>query len=363
MPSRPRIKTRHPGIYYRERPGGERQYVIWYTGTDGKPRFENVPGGEQDAVKARARILDRIAHGHSVAPTKLTIAEWAPQWLEERDNLKPRTRETYAYQIAQHIVPRLGTTRVCDLSVNHVARLISDMRAEGLSAWTINGTLGPLSGMMRTAVRRGMAPSNPVQLLDRHERPKTAGAEMNILDTNEIKLFLNSATKTYRPLLATAIFTGLRMSELLNLRWEDVDWDAGVIHVRDSKTAAGVREVVLMPALQQILAAHSLENEGSTYVFETRDGQPMKRRTVHRRALEDTLRRAGITKRIRFHDLRHTHASILIDQGHPETFICEQMGHANAAITRRIYGHLFDRDKRREDARAKLEASFGEVLS
>jgi integrase len=140
-----------------------------------------------------------------------------------------------------------------------------------------------------------------------------------------------------------------------------VDWAEGIIHVRDAKTKAGVREVVLMPALQQILADHSLKND-TTLVFETKRGKRIEHSSVRRDALYPALKKAGVTKRIRFHDLRHTYASILIDQGHPETFICEQMGHANPAITRRIYGHLFDRDKRREDARSKLEAAFGQVL-
>lgn len=132
--------------------------------------------------------------------------------------------------------------------------------------------------------------------------------------------------------------------------------------MRDAKTRAGHRQVVLMPALQQILAEHSLKNE-TTLVFETKRGKRIDHSSVRRDALGPALKKAGIEKRIRFHDLRHTHASILIDQGHPETFICEQMGHANPAITRRVYGHLFDRDKRRDDARKKLEDAFGEVLS
>jgi integrase len=163
--------------------------------------------------------------------------------------------------------------------------------------------------------------------------------------------------------IASSSCLGLRISEILSLTWDDIDWDEGVIRVRKSKTRAGVREVVLLPTLQQILAKHSLEHEGSTFVFETHDGRQMKPRTVLRRAVEDTLRRSGIQKKLRFHDLRHTHAAILIDQGHPDSFICEQMGHANISTTHKVYGHLIDRAQKREEARLKLEAAFGEMLS
>lgn len=364
MSDRKRHKTKYPGVYYRERPDGSRQYIIWYVGTDGKGRFENVYGGEKDAVRARAKIIDRIAHGHKVAPTSTTFAEFAATWLEEQTGLKPKTISTYRWAIEQQLIPRLGVRlKLVDLDVNRVAAMVAEMRSEGKKAWTIRACLTPLSRIMATAVRRGLAPANPVPQLERSERPQGDQARMEILDSDEIKLLLDNATEWYKPLLATAIFTGLRIGELLNLKWSDIDWEEGVLHVRESKTRAGVREVVLMPALQQILATHSLDREGSVYVFETHEGQQMKHRTVTRRALEDTLKRAKISKRIRFHDLRHTFASILISHNYELTYIAEQMGHANPSITLRIYGHLLDRKKRRQEARERMEAAFGGVLS
>ena len=360
--NRKRHKTRHPGVMYRERPDGSRAYIIWYVGTDGKARFENVPGGERDAVRARSKVVDKIARGEKVAPTTLKIKDWAPQWLEERTDLKPGSRATREWAINSHIVPKLGRLRVCDLNVNHVAGLVTELRREGKKAHTINVILTTLSGLMRTAVRRGFANQNPVAQLDRHERPKADQAKMNILDTDEIKLLLSSAPENYHVLLSTAIFTGLRVGELTSLRWEDVDWTEGTLQVKDSKTKAGIREVVLMPALRKLLAKHSLEHKDSQWVFTSKTGRQLDRGSVRRHALNPALKKAGITKHIRVHDLRHTYASILINQGHPDTFIAEQIGHTSAAFTRQRYGHLFDRDKRMTDARDKLEAEFGQVL-
>ena len=318
MTNRTRHKTRYAGVYYRDKTDGGRQYMYWYTDTDGKDRFVNHPGGERDTYLARCKVVDRIAHGHHVAPTKLRLAEWAETWLEEKDNIKPKTLLTYQTNSRLYVVPHLGRVRVCDLSVNHVARMISTLRKDYKPS-TINGALAVLSGMMRTAVRRGYAAANPVTQLDRHERPQGQPERMNILDTDEIRLVLAGCSQTYYALLATAVFTGLRMGELRNLKWEDVDWDAGVLGVRDSKTKAGVREVVLMPALQQILATHSLDHSGEL-VFATKTGKTIHPSSLRRDALTPALEKAGVTKRIRFHDLRHTYASILISQGHDEAF-------------------------------------------
>ena len=357
--SRKRHKTRHPGVSYRVLANAERSYEIWYMGTDGKPRREGGFKTERDAVRARAKVVDKITRGEKVAPTTLKVKDWAPQWLESRE-MRENTRKIREYAIRTHIIPRLGRYRVCDLNVNHVAAMVAGLRSEGYKANTVNIVLGTLSGMMRTAVRRGFANQNPVGQLDRHERPQADRATMSILDSDEIRLLLANAGN-YHVLLATLIFTGLRVSELLALRWDDVDWDEGTLHVRDSKTKAGVRKVLLMPSLRKLLAQHSLEQRGES-VFQTKTGLPIHRGSVARYALNPALKRAGIEKKIRVHDLRHTYASILIHQKHSEAFICEQMGHSSISMTQRVYGHLFDREERMNEARDKLEAEFGQVL-
>jgi len=361
---RKRHKTRQPGVYYREQADGTRQYLIWFMGTDGKPRFENVAGGERDAVRARAKVVDRIAHGHKIAPSRITFAEFAREWLEEQVNLRPNSISAYTNSIENHLIPSIGVrTRLRDVDVNRVVRLIREMQKAEQKANSIRQVLKPLSRIMKTAVRRGLVTTNPVELLERSERPQSDQATMNILDSNEISLVLTNATDHWRPLITTAIFTGLRVSELLDLRWEDIDWDAGVVIVRDSKTHAGLREVVLMHSLQRMLAAKSLEPSVSGHVFETRTGRRMDRKSVGTHGLKPALIKAGITKRVRFHDLRHTFASILIANGNDLLYVAEQIGHTNPAFTLRTYGHLMDRASRRKDARDKMQAAYGEVLS
>ena len=364
MDQRPRIRTRHPGISYRVKANGSRQYAYWFKGSDGKGHWKTIPGGEKDAVKARAKVIDRIAHGQKVAPSRVLFADFADEWLEEQVALAPKSIESYRTQINMHLIPRLGPrTKLEDVDTNKVAALIASMKKEGYKAWTIRATLTPLSGIMRTAVRRGMVASNPVTQLERSERPKGDATKINILDSDEIRLMLdNCPHPVYKVLLATAVFTGLRISELMSLRWDDVDWEQGILNVRGTKTRAAKREVVIMPALQQMLATFSLEWPGDP-VFHNGQGKALSQSSVRRLGLVKSLKRAGITKRIRLHDLRHTYASILLSQGHDFAFVKEQMGHSNIGTTLNLYGHLIDRDKRRSEARKRMEAQFGEVLT
>lgn len=351
MVDRPRIKTKYPGVAYREKADGTKQYCVWFKGTDGRPRWQNTVGGERDAVRERARIINDIARGKKVAPTKILFSTFAHEWLEER-TLAPKTIEAYRSQIDTHLIPRLGRyTKLSEVDVNLVASMIAGMKKEGYKAWSIRAALTPLSGIMNTAVRRGLAPANPKAQLERSEMPQGDAARMNILDTDEIHLVLAKANEKHRLLLKTSVFTGLRISEVLALRWEDIDWAEGVIHVRGTKTRAARRDVFLVDFLKQELAAKSLESQDEL-VFHSKP-------TTVRAALRSALKKAGVQKHVRLHDLRHTFASILIHQGHPETFIADQMGHSSAAFTKQTYGHLFDGKKQRERAQEMMQEAFG----
>lgn len=358
---RPRIRTRHPGVYYRLRADGTRQHIYEYTDSEGKQRFKNFPGGERETAKERAKVIGRLAKGEKIAPSRVTFADFARSWLKEQHNLSPKSVETYRNAIEVHLIPRLGTrTRLSEVDVDMVARMIQSMQKDGKKAWTIRTTLTPLSRIMASASRRGLAPTNPVAQLERSERPQGDQARMNILDSDEIRLLLSKAGR-WRTLIATAIFTGLRVSELLALEWGDIDWAEGVIHVRGTKSRAAQREVTLMPALQQILASHWESTEG--LVFTNSRGGPLLRDVVRKDGLYPALIRAGIVKHVRFHDLRHTFASILISQGCDAAYVAEQMGHASIATTLKTYAKLFDGKKKRETARERMQAQFGEVLA
>ncbi len=370
---------RHRGIYYREDRDGRRVYELTYYDSEGRRRWETVRGDLRAAEARRAEIVGKKHRGERVAPSRRKLAEVADAWLAEQAHLRPRTRIGYEISLRRHVLPRLGRLPIAGVSEDHVARLIREMREAGLSAWTIRGTLTPLSLVLSYAVRRGLAPHNPVKRLEGNERPRGGRREMRILDRDEIAALLEAADPAHRTLLATAVFSGLRRGELLGLLWREIDFEAGVIRVSraldhegrrvDPKTAGAVREVVLMPALARLLREHRLASPHSRdedFVFAAASGRARDGRNVLRRGLGKAVERAGLggdeRPRLRFHDLRHTFASLVIAGGADVVWASGQLGHADPSITLRVYSHLFDAARSRERERERLEAAYGDLL-
>lgn len=364
------------GIYFRETTAG-RRYEFTYTDSSGRQRWKSVKQGGLSAARLeRADVLSRLGRGERVGPSRETLAEAAEAWLEGETQLRPRTLEWYENALRRHVLPRLGQRKIATICEDDIVRLIREMEADGYAGWTIRGVLTPFGRVLGNAARRGTIAANPIRRLERGERPRVERAPMRVLDRDEIGRLLEAASSLYRPVLATAIFTGLRQGELLGLTWADVDFDAGFLRVRKQlgrdgarispKTASGVRDVTLMPALVRLLREQKMRTPfslESDFVFSSARGGPLDYRNVSRRGLERAFERAGIAEpRPRFHDLRHTAASILVAEGLNVVYVSRQLGHASPDITLRIYAHLFDRAEHAQRASAALEAGFGHLL-
>jgi len=204
----------------------------------------------------------------------------------------------------------------------------------------------------------------------------------------EIERLLREATPKYRPMLATAVFAGPRLMELLGLRWQDIDFKAGVIRVRaqltrgtkddpprlvELKTTAAKRDVVMLSELAELLQAHRrevVESRGVPrqvdYVFATAGGTPHNYRNVCTRGLDKAANAAGLNfpdlPKLSMHDLRHTFASHLIRQGIDPVRASRQLGHARPSVTLDIYAHDFEEARGRDDIADKLRAAFGGPL-
>jgi integrase len=189
-----------------------------------------------------------------------------------------------------------------------------------------------------------------------------------------------TAIPSYKAVIATAIFTGLRQGELLGLTWADIDFDSGLVHVRCQldrsgdrtapKTPQAYREVVLMPSLARVLRQQKLASAFSTSddpVFATLGGRPMNYRNVTRRGFAAAVEKAKLDRpgepRLRFHDLRHTFASLLIAEGLNIVYVSRQLGHATPSFTLNVYSHLFDRAEHTRRASDALEAGFSAALT
>jgi integrase len=224
--STPRRRVRvETGVYQNPSTGG---FEIEYTDVHGRIRWRMVRGGLEEARSARAEAQRQ----------RLAFATVAEEWLSRQTHLA-RELPGLARSLRRHCFPRIGERPIASVDEEAVASLVRDLQAEGLAGSTIAGVLVPLGAVLRWGVRQKLVPYNAVARLERSERPKRKRREKRILTAAEIEALLRATSKAYRPIIATAIFTGLRLSELLGLWWGDIDLDDGALHVRRTRDRTG----------------------------------------------------------------------------------------------------------------------------
>jgi integrase len=299
----------------------------------------------------------------------------------------PRTYEAHRFHLDHDLLPRLGSRRVASLGVEDVARLITELRTAGRSAKTTANALGTLQSVLRFARRHGWILADPVELLESEERPRPPRRPRGrVLGQVEIERLLEACPSRRRILVETALFSGLRISELLGLTWADIDFAAGLIRVRAQlsrphrgeparrvapKTPASVREVPLVRQLSDRLAVHRRATPFAApadWVFVTSRGTPFGERNVARRVLRKAADAANVNDDgrapLRFHDLRHTFAShLIVDLGLDVAQVSRILGHASITITLDVYTHLFDNARHSREIRQRMATSkFASLL-
>jgi integrase len=380
------------GIYRRKTRAGETRYELAYVDSDGRQRWRTV-ARLQEARELRAELVSKVKRGERVAPARVTFAEYAEQWLAGQTRLRPSTRTLYASYLRVHLVPRFGRRRLQEITVDDVARLVGELergiryqtagattaRVEGrpLAGWTIRGILVVLGRMFAAATRAGLVPANPVRRLEKDERPRVERRPFPALDRDAIGTLIAATPERYRALVALSVSTGLRQSEALALRWQDIDAKAGVLRVRyqldrsgtlvEPKTRAAKREVPFPPSLARMLSEHKQRAfarglaRPSDFVFASETGGPLHHRNVVRRGLDKALANSELPK-LTWHDLRHLAASALIAEGTSVAYLSRLLGHASPAITLGIYAHEFARAEHDDRTRQMMERAFGDAL-
>lgn len=382
-----RHSTRHRGISYRERADGSRSYAVY---VDGK--YVPVQGGEREALALQADLRGRKARGERVVVNDRTkFEQLAEEWFEVKSaRLRPRTATDYRAALDLVLLPRFGTWRIAAIDAEAISRLVRDLERHGLHAIdrtrpsrplgrsAIENYLKPLQGVLALAVRRRLISADPFGHLTRDDRPKReekkpayvwADEEVDaLLAASEKNAAKRDAHYDYTSLLRLVAMLGLRLGEVLGLRWEDFDKDDSALHVcrqwlrsgeyGPTKTPAGVRRIAIPPTLRDELIALRLRSKfskDSDPIFASLRGTPLNHRNVTRRGFEPARDLTKLPKEITFHDLRHAAASRLIIKAKldPVT-VASVLGHEDANITMRVYAHMYDRQRTDDAVRVAL---------
>jgi integrase len=258
---------------YRRRNG---KYAVCWRHA-GRLRFRTVGFDLAAARRERLALIAATREGKLPVSPRLRFETVAGWWLDRFEakvaagERHPRTLEAHRYQLDRHLIPAFGRRRIAALTVDDVAELLQRLRRTGRSAKTSASALATLQSVMRFARRCGWIVADPVERLEHDERPRPQRRRQRVLGRAEIERLLAACPQRDRLMLATVLFTGLRISEMLGLVWDDVDLAAGVIRVRAQlsrahrgapaqrvppKTPASVRDVPLVPQLARLLSAH-----------------------------------------------------------------------------------------------------------
>ncbi len=352
------------------------QICIW-TGTkpDGRPAryWETVRSSKAEAQRRLRELLSSMDKGIPVPSGRLTVAEHLRSWIEgAKTSCSQRTIDGYQSVVENHLIPVLGHIPLKDLQPQAIQAFYGKGR-ETLSARTILTWHRILSQSMKYAVRQGYLGRNPCDLV---VAPRAVKKAMRTLTPGEVEVLLKAVeSNRFYPVIYMAINSGMRQAELLGLRWRDIDLDMlsvsvsqvlfkrrGVCMFKEPKTTGSRRRVAMTPKLAQFLREYRAEQESLHWhmgqpltlddlVFANLDGKPLDPCTLTH-TFSRIARGAGL-ERVRFHDLRHTFASLMLLRGAKPKVISEALGHASVAFTMDTYSHIIS--GMQEDAMALLD--------
>jgi integrase len=365
--------------HIRERSPGHWAIVIDGQGIGGarKRRWHSFAGTKRAAQLECARLIAELQKGNgTIAPERMTVADYLEQWLRHvRTKVSPKSFERYCSIVRANLIPALGNIRLSKLQAVAISAAYSDALSR-LAPRTVNHMHVVFSGALRQAVRWRLLPRNPADDVD---PPKVERHEMKVWDVAQITtaLELSRSWCVHMPAVL-AVFCGLRRGEIAALRWRHVDFDRAQLSVTESaeQTKAGVRykapksgkgRTVALPAIVVAeLRAHRLRQAQEllqigvrltedTSVCARRDGKPQQPQSITHAWVDFVA--AEKLPRIRFHDLRHSHATIMLTSNVHPKIVSERLGHSRTAITLDTYSHVIP--GMQEEAAAAIDAAFG----
>ena len=363
------------------RRGVDSWQIAIYRGTDphGKKLYNyvTVHGTRRQAEQKLTELVRSLDTGEYVEPSRETVGQYLRKWLDmKRQKVRPRTIEFYELRI-RHLDKLIGSIPLQRLSPLHIEQAYSRLIRK-VSPAMAAGAHRTLRAALNQAVKWRLINVNPVTAVDPPRAPRPVVTPLTLEQVGE---FLKAAAKTpLYSLYLTSILTGLRRGELLALQWDDIDLEGKTITVRrtltrggsnpifsPTKTRSGHRVVEISDALVSVLKDHRRQQkehrlalgpiwQENNLIWPNERGQAMTPSVLHRH-FKKLLEAAKLPKSTRFHDLRHTHASLLLASGTTSLkLIQERLGHSSITITADTYSHLLPGAQR--EAVDKLEKTL-----
>ena len=359
----------------------EARYTAGYDPGTGRQIQRSVTGKTQKEVSKKLKeATASLDAGTYIAPNKMTVSEWLDIWVKEYlSKVKPRTAESYEIIVKNHLKPGLGAAKL-DALEPHTVQTFYNSLCEGrdvkkpLSPKTVKNIHGVLHKALQQALKNRYIPFNPAEAC---ELPRVEKAEIKPLDEKQISVFLKAIKgHPYEDLFTVDLFTGMRKGEILGLQWGNVNLVKGTIlinkqlqkvvgskgeyHLVSTKNSKG-RQITIPPFVVTVLRKvkkKQLENrlrygecyeDESNYVFTDELGRHLRPKPVYD-AFKKVMNELDLPE-ARFHDLRHSYAVASIKSGDDIKTVQDNLGHATAAFTLDIYGHVTEQMKKESAAR------------
>src|SRR5215211_9475276 len=349
-------------VYPRKNKDGK---VIGYRGSyfapNGKRRYVSAKR-KGDAERSLREAMTDADRGLVFDASNQTVSSYMTRWLEDfaKANLAPRTYHNYKLQIREHITPAFGTMKLSKLDTPNIQALYTAKLEGGLKPSSVKYIHAVLHCALEKAVELHLIPRNPAASA---RPPKIRQEEITPLDTQQARLLLKAARgDRFASLYVLSLMCGLRMGESLGLKWSDIDFDAGTLRVHRqvqrireggglvfSEPKNASRRTIDLPKralealrthrkdqLEEKLRATNYEDSG--LVFATRKGTPLDAQNVINRHFKPLLKREDLPL-IRWHDLRHTCATLLLGRGVHPKLVQHLLGHASLTMTLDRYSH------------------------
>lgn len=357
----------------------EARYTVGRDPGTGKQIQRSISGKTQKEVAQKLKaVLRDLDTGLYTEPSKMTVGQWLDTWLAEyvEPSCKPLTLSTYESRIRTRLKPALGSIKLTELSTTQIQTFCNDLiRKEGLSPKTVKNTHGILHKALAQATDLRYIlfnPADPVKL------PRIERKEISPLTEAEISAFLEEIKKgePFARLFTITLFTGMREGEICGLTWDAVDFRNGTITVKQqlqkgkekgadhyliSTKSGKTRTITAAPFVMQVLKEQLFEQRKQhlqmglawknqwNLVFTQEDGGyiPPQSALKHFKKVAERIGRPDA----RFHDLRHTYAVASLQEGDDVKTVQQNLGHATAAFTLDVYGHVSEKMKQESAAR------------